>query len=77
MKTYTIVLEPDPNDGGYTVTVPALPGVVTEGATVDEAIANAREAIALTLEDLAARGEPLPADSPGVRVEHVSVSLAS
>src|SRR5258706_8920194 len=35
---YSIVLEPDPDEGGYTVTVPALPGVATQGATVDEAI---------------------------------------
>ena len=33
-------------DGGYTVTVPALPGCITEGATWDEAVANAQEAIA-------------------------------
>ncbi len=77
VKTYTIVLEPDPDAGGFTVVVPALPGCITEGATIEEALANAREAIGLTLEDLAARGEPLPDDSPGVRVERVSVSLAS
>jgi len=77
VKTYTIVLEPDPVAGGYTVIVPALPGCVTEGTTVEEALANAREAIALTLEEIAARGEPLPDDPPGVRVERVSVSLAS
>ncbi len=32
---YTIVLDPDVEEGGYTVTVPALPGVVTQGETVD------------------------------------------
>ena len=37
-------------DGGYTVTVPALPGCVTECATWDEAIANAQEAITGYLE---------------------------
>jgi predicted RNase H-like HicB family nuclease len=77
VKTYTIVLEPDPEAGGFTVLVPALPGCVTEGATVEEALANAREAISLTLEDRMARGEPVPDDAPGVRVERVSVSLAS
>jgi hypothetical protein len=30
MRNYTIVLDPDVEEGGYTVTVPALPGVVTE-----------------------------------------------
>ena len=36
MRSHTIVLDPDLEDGGYTVTVPTLPGVVTEGATVEE-----------------------------------------
>ncbi len=76
-RTYTVILEPDPEAGGYTVLVPALPGCVTEGATVEEALANAREAISLTLEDLAARGEPIPEDRADVRLERVSVSLAS
>jgi predicted RNase H-like HicB family nuclease len=42
---YTVVLDPDPDDGGYTVTVPALPGCVTEGDTREEALSNAAEAI--------------------------------
>lgn len=32
-------------DGGYVVTVPALPGCVSQGDTLDEALANIREAI--------------------------------
>jgi antitoxin HicB len=38
--------------GGYTVTVPALPVVVTQGETVDECLERAREAIALHIEGL-------------------------
>ncbi len=76
-KTYTVILEPDPERGGYTVLVPALPGCVTEGSTLEEALAHAWEAISLTLEDLTARGEPIPDDRTDVRVERVSVSLAS
>lgn len=76
-RTYTVILEPDPEVGGYTVLVPALPGCVTEGATLEEALANAREAISLTLEDLAAHGEPIPEDRADVLLERVSVSLAS
>jgi antitoxin HicB len=76
-RTYTVILEPDPEAGGYTVLVPALPGCVTEGTTPEEALANAREAISLTLEDLAAHGEPIPLDRADVRLERVSVSLAS
>ena len=44
-----IVLEPS-EEGGYTVYVPALPGCISEGETVEEALANIREAIALYLE---------------------------
>ena len=38
------------SDGGYTVTVPALPGCISEGETREEAITNIQEAIALYLE---------------------------
>ena len=44
-----IVLEPS-DEGGYTVFVPCLPGCISEGNTVDDAIANIREAIALYLD---------------------------
>lgn len=44
-----IFLEPS-EDGGYTTIVPSLPGCISEGDTVDEALANIREAIELYLE---------------------------
>ncbi len=47
MKRYTILLIPDLEEGGYVVDVPALPGCHTQGDTLEEAIANARDAIAL------------------------------
>lgn len=43
------VLEPS-DEGGYTVYVPALPGCISEGDTVEEAMANIQEAITLYLE---------------------------
>ena len=60
-RTYTIILEPA-EEGGFTVTVPALPEVGTQGETRDEALANAREAIELVIEHRLARGEPVPPD---------------
>jgi predicted RNase H-like HicB family nuclease len=45
---FAVVLEPD-EEGGFTVLVPSLPGVVTQGESVEEALDNARDAIALTL----------------------------
>lgn len=56
--TYTVLLEPDPEDGGFTVTVPELPGCIIQGETVEEALAMARDAIKLHVEGLAADGLP-------------------
>ena len=59
-REYTIILQPDAEEGGYTVTVPALPGLVTEGDTLEEAIAMARDAISCHLAALEASGRPVP-----------------
>jgi antitoxin HicB len=48
---FNIILEPD-EDGGFSVTVPALDGCFTQGDTEEEAIANAKEAIICYLEGL-------------------------
>lgn len=58
--TYTIILDPDAEEGGYTVTVPALPGCVTQGETIEESIVMAKDAIRLYIETLVADGEPIP-----------------
>lgn len=60
MRRYTVLLMPDPEDGGYTVTVPAMPGCITEGDTLDEALDHARDAIRLYIEDLEAEGQTAP-----------------
>jgi len=57
---YSVLLEPDA-DGGYVAVMPALPGCYSQGETVEEALANAHEAIVLTLAALSAHGEPVPA----------------
>jgi predicted RNase H-like HicB family nuclease len=46
---FTAVFEKN-KDGGYTVTVPSLPGCISEGDTFDEALKNIKEAITLYLE---------------------------
>src|SRR6266516_4407588 len=60
---YTVLLHPDEEEGGFTVTVPALPGIVTEGDTLEEALEMVRDAIALYLEDLTADGEAIPTET--------------
>jgi predicted RNase H-like HicB family nuclease len=46
---FTAIFEKN-EDGGYTVTVPSLPGCISEGDTFDEALKNIKEAIVLYLE---------------------------
>ena len=46
---YRVLLTPEP-EGGFTVTVPTLPGCITYGETVDECIIDAKEAIELYME---------------------------
>ncbi len=71
---YTIILQPDPEEGGYTVTVPALPGVVTQGESVEEAIAMAKDAIHLHIESLIADGEPVPEEREHPQAITISVA---
>lgn len=54
-----VVFEPQP-EGGFTVYSPDLPGMVTEGETMEEATANAQEAIALYVESMRERGHDVP-----------------
>jgi len=58
---YRILLKKEP-EGGYTVTVPSLPGCVTYGKDMEESINMAREAIELYIESLKAHGEEIPTE---------------
>ncbi|MFY9462766.1 MAG: type II toxin-antitoxin system HicB family antitoxin [Candidatus Sungiibacteriota bacterium] len=57
-----VVFLPEP-EGGFTVTVPLLPGCVTFGKNLNEAKRMAQEVIELYLEDMAADGESLPVNT--------------
>jgi predicted RNase H-like HicB family nuclease len=57
---FTVILTPDEEDGGYVAECPAIPGCVSEGDTVEETLANIKEAIEGCLESLASRQEPMP-----------------
>lgn len=54
MRSYTAVIERDPNTGLYVGHVPSFPGAHTQAETLDELHRNLREVIELLLED----GEP-------------------
>lgn len=60
MISYTVVLEY--NEGYHTVTVPALPGCISQGQTKEEALEHAREAIQGYLESLRKDGIAVPED---------------
>ena len=61
--SFTVAYEPA-DEGGYVVTCPALPAVVTQGETLEEARAMATDAIHLVLQSLIDNGEPILADKP-------------
>ena len=59
MSNYRIFLRKEPEDG-FTVTVPSLPGCITYGENLDEAMKMAREAIELYIESLKTHGDDIP-----------------
>ncbi len=59
---FTVVFEQEA-DGGYVVSVPALPGCISQGNTHDEALVNTKEAITAYVEALKKVGEPIPKDA--------------
>ena len=73
IRQFAILVEPG-EDGYYVVHVPALPGCITQGRTIDEAQENAKEAIEAYLESLRKHHQPIP--EPGsVRVAEVAVEV--
>lgn len=61
-RTYRILLNEEP-EGGFTVTVPALPGCITYGEDLNHALRMAKEAIEGYIELLKEEGEPIPDDN--------------
>lgn len=75
MRRYTIILEADSEEGGYTVTVPALPGCITQGDTVEQCIERAREAIRGYVESLRAGGEQVPEENECLRMFMIDIDV--
>ena len=70
---FTVVLERQ-EEGGFLVLVPALPEVLTYGATEEEAIAKAEDAIRLVLGYRVDQGEPIPQEGEP-RLRRVTVAV--
>jgi predicted RNase H-like HicB family nuclease len=73
--TYTAFFEPA-EKGGYVVTIPALPGCVTEGDTIEEARAMARDSIVGYLESLQKDGEEIPVEQSPAITERLAVGIS-
>ncbi|MFY9457786.1 MAG: type II toxin-antitoxin system HicB family antitoxin [Candidatus Spechtbacterales bacterium] len=66
MITYSVKLEPQ-NEGGYTATVPALPGCISEGDTIDKALRNISDAIEGYITVLSKHSREIPLEVSGLR----------
>jgi len=71
---YTAIFETQP-DGGYHASCPALPGCHSEGDTLEQAIENIREAIAVYLESLQAHGESFPIEDILIKPLDITVPV--
>lgn len=69
---YTVIFEPA-EEGGYVVSVPALPGCITQGDTFEEAVEMAQDAISLYLSVLGEEGKKAPIELDDIVVTKVSV----
>ncbi len=75
--SYTAIFEPA-EEGGYVVVFPAIPGLATQGETLDEAQAMAEDCLRAYLESLAMDGEPAPYEAPELpRMRRLTVALAA
>jgi predicted RNase H-like HicB family nuclease len=57
---YSMIIQYDPIDHIYVVTVPELPGCRTHGRTYEEAVQQGKDAIASWIDDARASGDPIP-----------------
>jgi antitoxin HicB len=77
-RTFTAVIEPDEEEGGYIVTFPAIPELATQGETLAEARLMAEDCLRGYLEVLRETGRPLPAPGasrPSARATIVELQI--
>ena len=74
--TYTVHIEPA-EEGGYIAFFPALPGCFTQGETLEEVIAMAKDALAGFLETLRTHGQPIPVENPRLKLVGFDLPLSA
>lgn len=72
---YTAVFEPDEKFGGFTVTIPALPGCISEGNTFEISLKNIKEAASLYIEVMQNKNFDIPREEKGVVIVPVEVMV--
>ncbi len=72
---YTTVFEPDRKSDGFTVTIPALPGCISEGDTFEAALKNIKEAAVLYIEVMRDKNFNVPKEEKGVVIMPVEVMV--
>ena len=72
---YTAIFEPDAKCGGFTVTIPVLPGCISEGDTFEEASSNIEEAASLYLEVMKEKKADIPEEDRGVVVAPIQIRI--
>jgi predicted RNase H-like HicB family nuclease len=73
--SFEIVIEKEPEDSGYLAYSPTLPGCFSNGATIEEARRNIREAVQQHVASLEAHGEPIEQRERLVHVEELTVGV--
>ena len=71
---FTVILQPE-EVGGYSVVCPAIPGCVSQGESLEEALRNIREAIVLCLAVRSEEGLPPPSGTPELVAEEIRLCL--
>lgn len=72
--TFQIIVEKEPDDGGYSAYSPTLPGCFSNGRTLEEAVRGIREAVQQHVEVLTEVGEMVPQRDSVVHVEQLSIT---
>lgn len=72
---YTAIFEPDEKAGGFTVTIPSLPGCISEGDSFEEALQNIQEAAGLYIEVMKDRKMEIPKEEKGIVIAPIEIKI--